>query len=243
MKKIFSVLLILFSALELSPKKAMANYMNLEVGRVKVNHNYFQLPNKDENKVNLQDDKYSFSHRINAKIDLEKNSFLYLVYAPSETNYNFVSNKSFQFNNTNFSANSNTEVSYKFNSYRLGYFKKFQHEDKLKYWFGGILNVRDAKIKVRQGDVTDSYSNVGLVPLLGAGAEYYLTKNLSILGHIDSLGFTQGYAYDANSEIKYRLKSNSLGVGYRTVGGGVDNDELMNFARFESFYISYGKEF
>ncbi|MFT6332592.1 MAG: hypothetical protein ACJAW3_000934, partial [Lentimonas sp.] len=36
---------------------------------------------------------------------------------------------------------------------------------------------------------------------------------------------------------------NALGLGYRSFGGGVDNDELMNFARFETLYVNYSFNF
>lgn len=243
MQIIFRIFLIFTSIFTIALSNAVASSINVEIGRTKTSHNYFQLPNNNENRVNLEDDKYLMSHRINSKIDLKNNSFLYLVYAPLTTNNSFKSDKSFQFNNSDFSADSHTEVSYKFNSYRVGYFKKFQYANTFKYWFGGILNVRDAKIEVRQGGKKDSYRNVGLVPLLGAGFDYSLNNHFSLLGHVDSLGFSQGYAYDANAEIAYRHQSHSIGFGYRTIGGGVDNDKLMNFARFETMYMRYGKEF
>lgn len=243
MQKIVRIFLIVVSMGLLTLNNVFASMINVEIGRTKTSHNYFQLPNNDQNRVNLEDDKYLISHRVNAKIDLKDDSFLYLVYAPLTTNNSFRSGQSFQFNNSNFSSNASTEVSYKFNSYRMGYFKKLHYADNLKYWFGAILNVRDAKIEVRQGGQKDSYRNVGIVPLLGAGFDYSLNDKFSIIGHVDSLGFSQGYAYDANAEIKYQHQSHSVGFGYRTIGGGVDNDKLMNFARFETIYMSYGKEF
>lgn len=239
MKKLgLVIMLTIFSS------KAFAHQINIELGKTKTSHNYFQLPNNDSNEVNLPDDKYDNSYRVKAIIDLADDKFLYLLYAPFASEYNFTSNQSFQFDNTNFSSNQQTKVSYKFNSYRVGYFKKFNHSAKFQYWLGGVLKIRDAKIKVNQAGASDEYKNIGVVPLIGLGAQYFVSDKISLFSHIDTLGFGQGYAYDFNGEVQYHFdKKNALGIGYRTFGGGVDNDTLMNFARFESYYVSYLRDF
>jgi len=241
MKKIFFTTISLFFLIIAS---SYASQFGIEFGKTKTSHNYFQFPNNDSNKVNLPDDDYANSYRVKAIIDLDKENFIYLLYAPFAADYNFTSNQNFEFDNVNFSANSKTRVFYKFNSYRAGYFKKFSHSKKFKYWLGGILKIRDAKIKVNQENSSQSYSNIGIVPLLGIGGQYFLSDKISLFSQIESLGFNQGYAYDVNAEIRYKADiKNSFGLGYRTFGGGVDNDKLMNFARFESFYVSYLRDF
>lgn len=218
--------------------------INFEIGRSKSLDNNFSLPNQSANEINLPDGKYLNSYRIKGRFNLKNDKFLYFLYAPFETNYNFQSDKAFKFDNTNFSSDQNTKVYYKFNSYRVGYFKELSFKNNLKYWIGGVLKVRDAKIKVSQNGLSDSYSNIGIVPLLGLGMEYFINNNISLFSHIDAAGFGQGYAYDFNAEMRYHLNNkNSLGLGYRTFGGGVDNDELMNFARFETLYVNYSFKF
>ena len=218
--------------------------INFEIGRSKSLDNNFSLPNQSANEINLPDGKYLNSYRIKGRFNLKNDKFLYFLYAPFETNYNFQSDKAFKFDNTNFSSDQNTKVYYKFNSYRVGYFKELSFKNNLKYWIGGVLKVRDTKIKVSQNGLSDSYSNIGIVPLLGLGLEYFVNNNISLFSHIDAAGFGQGYAYDFNAEMRYHLNNkNSLGLGYRTFGGGVDNDELMNFARFETLYVNYSFKF
>jgi hypothetical protein len=218
--------------------------INFELGRSKSSDNNFSLPNSNENEINLPDEKYLNSYRIKGRVNLNNDTFLYFLYAPFETDYNFKSNKAFKFDNTNFNSDKDTSVDYKFNSYRVGYFKELSPKDGLKYWIGGVLKVRDAEIKVSQNGLSDSYSNIGIVPLLGIGAEYFINKKISLFSHIDASGFGQGYAYDFNAEMRYHLNNkNFLGLGYRTFGGGVDNDELMNFARFKTLYANYSFKF
>ncbi|MFT6259423.1 MAG: hypothetical protein ACJA0S_001415 [Rickettsiales bacterium] len=218
--------------------------INIELGRSKSSDNNFSLPNSSENEINLPDDQSFNSYRIKGRLNLKNNTFLSFLYAPFSTDYNFKSDKAFEFDNTNFNSGEDTKVDYKFNSYRIGYFKELSFKDNLKYWIGGVLKVRDAKIKVSQNGLSDSYSNIGVVPLLGIGGEYFLKNDISLFSHVDVSGFTQGYAYDFNIETRYYLNSkNALGLGYRSFGGGVDNDELMNFARFETLYVNYSFNF
>jgi len=218
--------------------------INLEIGRSKTLDNNFSLPNQSSNEINLPDKKYLNSYRLKGRLNLKNDTFLYFLYAPFATDYSFESNKIFKFDNTIFSSNKNTKVDYEFNSYRIGYFKELSYKDSFKYWIGGVLKVRDAKIRVSQDGLSDSYSNIGIVPLLGLGAEYFMSKKISLFSHIDAAGFGQGYAYDVNAEIRYKINNkNSLGLGYRKFGGGVDNDKLMNFAKFETLYTNYSFNF
>lgn len=218
--------------------------INFEIGSAKSLDNNFSLPNQTSNEINLDNGNSLSYYRIKGRLNLKNDSFLYFLYAPFATDYNFQSNKNFKFDNSNFSSNQNTKVDYKFNSYRVGYFKELSLKNNIKYWIGGVLKVRDARIKIYQNNLSDSYSNIGIVPLLGVGIEYFINNNISLFSHIDAAGFWQGYAYDFNSEIRYRLNDkNALGLGYRTFGGGVDNDKLMNFARFETLYANYSFKF
>lgn len=232
--------ILIFSILFFLSTKAFAHQFNLELGSTKTSYNYFQLPNNDANEVKIAKDDSKTSYRLKAVIDLADDKFLYFLYAPFANDYHFTSNQNFQFDHSAFLSGEPTKVSYKFNSYRVGYFKKFNDSSKFQYWLGGVLKIRDAKIKVSQNHTSDEYKNIGVVPLLGLGGEYFFNDSLSFFSHIDTLGFSQGYAYDFNAEMRFFYdQKNAVAMGYRTFGGGVDNDTLMNFARFETIYVSY----
>ena len=111
--------------------------INFEIGRSKSLDNNFSLPNQSANEINLPDGKYLNSYRIKGRFNLKNDKFLYFLYAPFATDYNFQSDKAFKFDNTNFSSDQNTKVDYKFNSYRVGYFKELSFKNNLKYWIGG----------------------------------------------------------------------------------------------------------
>ena len=58
--------------------------------------------------------------------------------------------------------------------------------------------------------------------------------------YADALAGGPGYAYDANTEFRYHTGTiGTFGFGYRTLGGGADNDKLKNFARFNAWTLAY----
>ena len=231
----FKILIILF----LFSSNSIANELVLELGKPRTNFNYFQKPNNNENRVDLESNKNSTSLRLSFKYNLNKNWQLYLLYAPLKLNYEFISKKDFNYNNSNFQKNKTTNVSYKFNSYRIGFLRNYKKEN-FKWWYGFVGKIRDAEIKVSQANKSDSFDNVGFVPLLSLGIEYYLSKKISLYSQLDGLAAPQGSAYDFNIDFRYKIQNHSsISIGNRTLGGGADNDSLKNFANFNTYYLSY----
>jgi hypothetical protein len=161
------------------------------------------------------------------------------LYAPLDTDYKFQSRSNFNFNGESFNQNESTRVGYKFNSYRVGFLRNYQAGD-FKFVIGPVLKIRDARLSVSQAGARSSFSNVGVVPLLGLGMDYRIIERLNAVFYSDALAGGPGYAYDINTELRWSLtKKQSLGFGYRALGGGADNDELKNFSRFNSWTASY----
>ena len=77
---------------------------------------------------------------------------------------------------------------------------------------------------------------MGFVPLAVFGFELYLSQSISLYSHTDALSASQGYAYDLQLEIRYNLDNVSLSLGKRIPGGGADNDNVYNFAQFDTYY-------
>ena len=219
------------------PVTGLASSFTLELSSVRSQYNYFQKPNNDVNRVDLPD-KSLTGGRLYGRVNLNERWDMSFLYAPLETNYNLISRSSFNFNGTNFAQNEATRVGYKFNSYRVGFLRKYS-AGSWRFIVGPVLKVRDAKLSVTQAAARSSFSNVGPVPLLGIGAEYRWNDSLSALIYSDALAGGPGYAYDVNAELRYGWSRSQIGVGYRTLGGGADNDELKNFARFNSWLVSY----
>lgn len=231
MKLLLFLLFIFFSP------RSHASEVSLDIGHTRSINNYFQLPNNNSNRVDLPSEK-RMTLRTRLFWDINPKYFMYGLIAPLELDYQFQSQNSFQFDESTFNSNQSTRVNYKFNSYRVGFFRKWE-VDQLKFWVGGVIKIRDAHIEVQQNTQSESYSDFGVVPLLGVGAQWSFKPKWSVFSHLDALGAAQGYAYDLQVEMRYKfLKNYSVGLGYRSLGGGADNDTLKNFAQFDTAYLS-----
>ncbi|MBT8446243.1 MAG: hypothetical protein HKO62_05375 [Gammaproteobacteria bacterium] len=104
---------------------------------------------------------------------------------------------------------------------------------------GGTLKIRDAEIKLTQGATSSLDDDVGVVPLLYLGGEYRFDDRWSVAADVDGLAGGPGRAIDLGVRVNYRVGEQwQLGVGYRTLEGGVDNDDVYNFSWFNSLLFS-----
>jgi len=199
-------------------------------------YNYFSLPNEDEtNRIDINEKKSINAYRLFIEKHFKNSSYTFL-YAPLEINYSQVAAKDFKFNQTNFSKNLQTGIKYVFNSYRLGY-RRINQFGRNRWYWGGLIKVRDAEICVSQENKSDCYDNVGPVPLLNVGFDLNGDLLYSKV-NIDGLFSSKGSAYDANVELGINLDIFSIGLGARILGGGANNEKLINFGQFRSIYVN-----
>ena len=220
----------------------LANSLRLEVGQTKALINSFAIPNTGQDRVSLPVDDTLISYRLTGFFDLQDGNQIYFLVAPLATNYKFKSEKNFEFNNEFFSEGEDTEVYYKFNSYRLGYLWRWNYKTVL-IWAGLVGKIRDAQIEVSQGETSRSFDNIGFVPLASFGFEYYFTGILSLYSHTDGLSASQGSAYDSQIEMRLNYGSTAFSLGKRILGGGVDNDDVFNSAQFDTYFIGFNYEY
>jgi hypothetical protein len=213
-----------------------AGSIHLDLEQVETNFNSFSIPKDVASEIRMPTEGTLSNVRLTGFFDLPSKNQLYFLLAPLESDYNFTSSKAFTFNNTNFLTGTNTDVTYKFNSYRIGYMWTWE-SGRLRYWLGAVGKIRDAKITVTQGATTDSFDNVGFVPLASFGFEYALTQYLRLFSHSDALGASQGSAYDIQLELKWRVSRFAISFGKRILGGGADNETVFNFAQFDTHYL------
>lgn len=220
-----------------------ASEIQIEYGEYSTSYNYFQKPNNDNNRIDLPQGNQTNYFRLRVNYKVKNDWSIYGLYAPLKKKYTVNVNKNFEYDGTQFNSG-RTEVEYKFNSYRLGLLKTF-YKESFKWWVGGTIKVRDAFINVTQGaNSSNTFSNIGFVPLLSIGGEYMINDHMKVFSHLDGLAGLQGSAYDLNLELRYKIvESHLLSLGKRVLGGGADNDQLKNFAQFNSTYLSYIKEF
>ncbi len=138
-----------------------------------------------------------------------------------------------QYVDTLFPAGAPVRGTYRFNNYRLSYRYRVWQSGRFAADAGGTLFVRNAKVTLRSGDLEDSKSDLGLVPLLSFGLEWDLLPDLSLVLDGDALAAPQGRALDVLMALRYAWSDRlRLGAGYRVLEGGADNDEVYTFALF-----------
>lgn len=215
---------------------AFSHSISFDIGSSRTNFNRFAVPNNDTDKISLNSNETLTSFRLTGLYNLKSGNQIYFLLAPLTTNTNFVSSKNFDFDGVSYSSVLDTNVKYKFNSYRLGYLWKWNFTN-FDLWAGVVGKVRDAKIEVSQTGKSNSYSNVGFVPLASFGLEWTFYKSLSLFTHTDALSAPQGSAYDSQLELKYQRHNIGLSLGKRILGGGADNDKVYTFAQFDTHYL------
>ena len=106
------------------------------------------------------------------------------------------------FAGADYAAGTPTEATYKFNSWRLGYRYTFGGGgDRWTWRLGFTAKIRDAKIELRQGDVTSQKTDLGFVPLLHVSADWRFTGRWSLLLDIEALAGGPGRAEDVSLEV------------------------------------------
>jgi len=143
------------------------------------------------------------------------------------------------FNGASFNAASPTDITYRFNSYRATWRYRVFEDDAWTVKLGVTGKIRDAEITLTQGGVSSTDSNVGFVPLLHAWAERRLGERFRLILDFDGLAAPQGRAIDFAAKLGYDITpSLMVTAGWRVLDGGVDNDTVYNFARFNSGVVS-----
>ena len=132
-----------------------------------------------------------------------------------------------------------TTGKYVFNSWRVGYRYRYLDRGQWKAWVGVTGKIRDAEVKLTQGDVSANDTDVGFVPLLHLSADWAFAPRWHLLLELDALGGGPGRAEDFSVRLGYDLNDRiGLTVGYRTVEGGADVDEVYNFAWFNAGVVT-----
>jgi hypothetical protein len=124
-----------------------------------------------------------------------------------------------------------TEATYKFNSWRLTYRYRFYSGSRWAWWIGFTAKIRDAKIELSQEGESAQKTDIGFVPLLYIRGWYRFAERWRLVLDVDALAGGPGRAEDASLKLYADIGRRwSVSVGYRTVEGGADVEEVYNFA-------------
>ncbi len=246
MKRIAAVLLILASTAIASPATAAdAPRFNLELeaGPVWQSSNDVQIPNSElGTRFSLKDlvgagpwpaGRIYFTWNINNKHGLR------VLLAPLSYTETGIFDDEVLFAGEAYEAGIPTEATYQFNSWRLSYRYKFKNGDRWQLWVGFTAKIRDAKIELRQGEVTSKDTDLGVVPLAHFAADWRFAEKWHFIADFDGLAGGPGRAIDLALKIGYDINDRwSVTAGYRGVEGGADVDEVYNFAWFNYAIVS-----
>lgn len=168
-----------------------------------------------------------------------------VLYAPLEVNLDTNLKAPVNFMGKTFAANTPTSAFYKFNSYRVTYTYFLPATGEWSWAWGFTGKIRDAEVKLSQGGMVESKTNVGFVPLLNLRASRPMGDDWTFRFDMDGLAAPQGRAFDIAllAERKFSQTPYNVYGGYRTVEGGADNDEVYNFAWFHFLTIGVRGEF
>ncbi|NNL31178.1 MAG: hypothetical protein HKO77_09155 [Gemmatimonadetes bacterium] len=122
-------------------------------------------------------------------------------------------------------------ATYTFNSYRLSYRWRFHDASRTTAWLGLTAKIRDATVRLEQESTRSRKDDLGFVPLLHLAADWRPTERWTLSLDGDGLAGGPGRAFDASLKLGLELDRDwRLSVGYRTVEGGADVEEVYNFA-------------
>lgn len=221
--------------------------IDLEAGALWQNRNDVRIPGEGGTRFSIRDligeGTYPVG-RVTADWDVNPRHALRLVIAPLEVDGTGNLDQTTQFAGATFQPGVATDALYRFNNYRLGYRYTFLHTEHWRLRVGGTLFVRDAKVELVQGATRASDSDLGLVPLANFAAEYMPAERWRLVAELDGLVSPQGRAFDFTLRGQYDINDRcSVGVGYRTIEGGADNDDVYSFAWLNALVASVSFRF
>jgi hypothetical protein len=221
--------------------------LELELGPVWQTRNEVAVPGNGGTRINLDDitgaGPFPYS-RINFDWRISRRHRLRALIAPLQIQETGTLAEPVSFNGVNFAAGVPTEATYKFNSYRIGYRYLLACGNKWSVFIGATAKIRDAKIELRQGGTMSRKTDLGFVPLLHIDAEWRFRPGWRLTADLDGAAAPQGRAFDFALKIHRDISSRwSVGLGYRTIEGGADNDRVYTFAWLHQALVSVSYRF
>lgn len=239
-------------ALLLSIKPAMAadHSVSLRLSAVTnwQSRNDVQIPNTDAGtRFSLKDaagDGRVNTARLEINWKIKGRHGIRVLLAPLSYTEAVTFDEPVQFSGESFSSDQVTDASYRFNSWRVGYHYLLRQNEVSEFRIGATLKVRDAEIRLEQGDVVSSDDDVGFVPLLYLAGHYQLSDRWVIGADLDGLAGGPGRAIDAGVTLDYSITERwQMGAELRVLDGGADTDDVYNFARFNSAALAISTSF
>jgi hypothetical protein len=207
--------------------------IDVESGLVFQSYNDVRIPNKTgtlfsfNNDFELQGPVIPL--RITAGFSFSEKDHVFALYAPLGVNYEGEAPFDIAFQQVQFTQGQFIEGFYKFNSYRLTYRRDVLVTGRWRLGIGFTAKIRDARVKLTSGEVSDKKDDVGFVPLLHLHAAYHLNGWTAFITG-DGLAGGPGRAFDFFAGGKIKMNDFlAVKAGYRLLEGGANVDAVYNF--------------
>lgn len=236
----------LMSALALASENVKPFRLAFEAGSLWQSRNDVRIPGDGGTLISL--DEFSngpfFNYRIYATYRFNHHHSIRALYAPLSVSVQGTPLQAISFNSQTFASGDLLDARYQFNSYRLAYIYSFSKWGKWQLDLGFSAKIRDADVSLKNASTQSSYSNIGFVPLLLTTLQYDIAPGWTWVLDVEALGAPQGRALDASTRLHYSFPLGlDVGLGYRTVEGGADNDKVFTFAWLHYAIMQVGYRF
>lgn len=220
--------------------------LELETGGAWLSRNDVRIPSEHGDRFALDEvlgsGPYGFL-RLTLRADLDERHRVRLLYAPLRIEERGALDEPVHFAGSDFEAGE-VEARYQFDTSRLTYAYRVRATGRGDLWAGITALRRDAEIRLAQNGTVARDTDIGFVPLLHLAGHYQLTPAWLLAFNFDGLLGPDGRAFDLGVQLRYRPDPNwYLSLGYRTLEGGVDNDEVYNFAWVNYATVGVGYAF
>lgn len=208
----------------------------LEASVVAASRNDTRIPGDTGTKLSLVDDLSTSptpAFRVRLGYRLADRHLVSALYAPLRLNARGSMDRDVEFLDATYPAERPLLAVYRFDSYRLTYRYSIFREEDLDVGVGFTAKIRDAETSL-YGVEARRKTNTGFVPLLNAHLDWRPNGGtFGIVLDVDALAAPQGRAADVLLAGTWAFRKQlELRVGYRTLEGGADNDEVYSFAWF-----------
>lgn len=218
--------------------------LDLEAGVAWQTRNTFAAPGDTGTKVDLDETAEAVASRVTLTWGFSEHWSLRLLAAPLRTETTFVSDAPVEFEGRVFPAGEAIRQRYRFDSYRVSFFRSFRPDGPWAFRIGATAKVRSASVELAAGDGAVTRDDLGVVPLLHAGARFDRGGRLAFDAELDGLAAPQGRAIDLALRLELRATETLRPfVAYRLLDGGADNDEVLTFATFHYALVGLGIRF
>lgn len=207
---------------------------DVEGGAARSGYNDVRIPGDGGTLFSLSRDLQAASRaygRVRLSWSFHPRHTLSVLYAPFRFPSSGAFDRDIVFAGEVFAAGEPVRSAYVFNSYRLTWRYALVRRPRFEAGLGLTVKVRDAIIRLEDGEQRAEKTDLGVVPLINFRVLGRLGEKWGLLFEGDALAAPQGRAEDVALSVWTDLsKTLRIRAGYRLLEGGADNDEVYTFA-------------